>query len=76
MTEIECTADRADADRPNILFTPPCACPKCAPPEIHESSDQYLWVTIEGRRVRFDLVNMQLGTTGQSLLGGSAPFRR
>ena len=69
MEEIECTADRAGGDQPNILFTPPCACPRCAPEEIIESDDRHIWLPVQGRRVRFELTDMDLGATGRSLLG-------
>ena len=70
MTEIECTATVADGDeRPNPLFTPPCACPRCAPEPVLEGRPDRDGLRLSGdpRRHRVRLVD--LGETGRAVLG-------
>ena len=70
--EVECTAlDRSgDVTTANALFTPPCACPRCAPQRFDdEPGPGVIWVPVDGRPVRHQVDDMTLGTTGQNLLG-------
>lgn len=69
--EIGCTAFETSAttDR-NTLFTPPCACPRCAPAESFEDdTPNTIWLRNDGRLVRHTVENMDLSAAGHELLG-------
>ena len=65
---VECTATEHAA---NPLVTPPCACPRCAPAAEPREADapNTIWLATDGRPVRHDVEDMELGRTGHSLLG-------
>lgn len=72
--EIECTAfDQSATNDRNALFTPPCACPRCAPTEAdrhtHDDAGHTLWLDVGGRRVRHDVQALDLGEAGRHMLG-------
>lgn len=73
--EIECTAfDQSATTERNALFTPPCICPRCRPPEFDATDRETrtpgtMWVQVDGRSVRHDVAPMELGDAGRSLLG-------
>jgi hypothetical protein len=70
MTEPECTAAAAHGDAPpNILFTPPCACPRCAPERTYEQADGSQWLRLRGHRQRYRVEVVPLGETGRAVLG-------
>lgn len=70
--EIECTAlaQSADPDT-NALFTPPCSCPRCSalPETAADDGPATIWIPVDGRPVRFMVEDMDLGSTGHSILG-------
>lgn len=69
--EIECTAiDRSgDPATANVLFTPPCACPRCAPQRFDtEPGPGVIWLPVGGRPVRHRVENLTLGETGRNYL--------
>lgn len=70
--DIECTAiDRSgDPATANVLFTPPCACPRCAPQRFDaEAGPAVLWLPVDGRPVRHRVENLTLGPAGVRYLG-------
>ena len=69
--DIECTAfDRSAMSDRNVLFTPPCACPRCRPdPTVESDGASTIWLPIDGRPVRHEVTALELGSTGSSLLG-------
>lgn len=70
MNEGECTAIVRDGEAPpNVLFTPPCDCPRCAPLRFYEQSDDDGWLRASGHRQRYRVELVQLGPTGKALLG-------
>ncbi len=70
MDEIECTAVVAEGDeRPNILFTPPCACPRCAPDAPTAGRPDRNWLRLPGQRQRHRVEAIELGATGRHSLG-------
>lgn len=69
--DIECTAfDTSAATDRNTLFTPPCACPRCTPvASLEDDAPNTIWLRNDGRLVRHDVENMQLGAAAHELLG-------
>ena len=69
---VECTAfDTTATNDRNPLMTPPCACPRCAPPPVEISDDgrKAIWLPVRGRPVRFEVDDLELGRTGHDVLG-------
>ncbi len=68
-----CTAIRSNGEPPdNILFTPPCDCPDCAPNQFYDrpagtGDDGYL--RVRGHRQRYRVEVVELGATGRAVLG-------
>ncbi len=69
MSEIECTAARYEADHANVLFVPPCSCPKCAAKADEPSSGAGSWLRVSGRQQRFRVEAVVLSEEGQAVLG-------
>lgn len=75
LTEIaECTAIVPfGVDAPNILFTPSCHCPRCAPEEFFDHDAQAEakrgWIQISGRGQRARIESVELGVLGKEMLG-------
>jgi hypothetical protein len=71
--DVECTAAGRTGDRPNILFTPPCSCPRCAPDPVDSDPSTAdlgtIWVPVNGRPVRHSVAPAHLGQLGKSVLG-------
>lgn len=68
--EAECTATVVDGEaRPNILFTPPCACPRCAPDQTYDTSRDRGWLRVRGHQRRFRVEELTLGERGRAVLG-------
>jgi len=68
---VQCTAQRdAQGDLPNPLFTPPCECPNCRvePTPAAIADGDTMWLTVDGRRVRFDVDALTLGDESRALL--------
>lgn len=70
MDEIECTAivDNGEPTR-NLLFTPPCACPNCAPDPVTATRADRNWLRLPGRPQRLRVQVVDLGRTGRAVLG-------
>lgn len=70
MDEIECTAilDGSEPTR-NLLVTPPCACPNCAPDPVASSRADRDWLRLPGRPQRLRVEMVDLGVTGRDVLG-------
>lgn len=65
----ECTAVvKAGEAPPNPLFTPPCACPRCAPGRHYEQSDDDGWLRIAGDQQRYRVEVIELGAQGRAAL--------
>lgn len=70
MDDITCTAVTGDGEeRPNILFTPPCACPRCAPDPVVSQRPDRNWLRLPGLRQRHRVEVVALGETGRAVLG-------
>ena len=71
MDDIACTAVVGDdGERPHLLFTPPCACPRCAPdPVVHRRVDRN-WLRLPGTATRYRVELVTLGQVGRAVLGG------
>ncbi len=72
MSDVACTAvDRDDVDgqRPNILFTPPCACPRCRPEPVVAGRPDRNWLRLPGDRQRHRVEPVALGDVGRLALG-------
>jgi len=72
MSEQACTAIRADGDiPPNVLFTPPCACPRCAPATVynHDGNRDDGWLRVRGHQQRYRVEMVELGAAGHAVLG-------
>ena len=70
MDEIECTAIVGDGDdRPNILMTPPCPCPRCAPEPITAGRPDRNWLRLPGLAQRKRVEVVDLGRCGRAVLG-------
>lgn len=70
MAEIPCTAIVGDGEeRPNILFTPPCACPRCAPDPVVDGRPDRNWLRLPGDPQRHRVEVLDLGVTGRAVLG-------
>ena len=70
MEEQNCTAALNDGDTPpNVLFTPPCGCPNCAPDKTYDHEADDGWLRISGTRQRFHVEVVQLGAVGKAVLG-------
>jgi hypothetical protein len=71
MDDIPCTATVGDGEeRPNILFTPPCACPRCAPDPVVRGRPDRNWLRLPGDRIRYRVEVVTLGALGRDVLGG------
>lgn len=70
MNEIECTAivDNGEPTR-NLLFTPPCACPNCAPTSVEQARGDRNWLRLPGRPQRHRVEVVDLGVHGRRMLG-------
>ena len=68
-----CKAISHEGDPPdNPLFTPPCDCPRCAPPHVpadEQSGTTTIWIAADGRPVRHEVDDLDLGEVGHQLLG-------
>ncbi|MCP3989101.1 MAG: hypothetical protein GY724_08500 [Actinomycetia bacterium] len=70
MSEQECTAIVNEGEAPpNLLFTPPCDCPRCAPDRIYDNSADEGWLRIRGQKQRYRVEVIDLGATGRAVLG-------
>ena len=70
MSERTCTAVVRDGEEPpNVLFTPPCDCPNCAPVELYDGTSDEEWVRRSGDRQRYRVEVLDLGPTGRHVLG-------
>ncbi len=70
MDEIECTAIVGDGEeRPNILMTPPCSCPRCAPDPVVAGRPDRNWLRLPGLAQRKRVEVVALGATGRTVLG-------
>ena len=70
MSDVECTAVRADGKDPfNFLMEPPCSCPNCAPVPFEPGPTRRDWLRVRGRQQRLRVERVELGPTGQSILG-------
>ena len=72
-----CTAVVHDGrDAPNILFTPPCICPRCRPDLVYDaaarSGRNEGWLRVPGRAQRYRVERFELGTAGRTALGEPA----
>ena len=69
--DIACKAIPLDGSPPdNILFVPPCDCPRCAPDRFYDRSDDGPeWLRLPGRAQRYRVELVRLGTTGRAVLG-------
>lgn len=68
-TEDACTALDPGDDRADLLVTPPCACPRCAPDRSYEVRADDGWLRMSGTRQRYRVAPFELGTTGRTALG-------
>ncbi|MEL6984438.1 MAG: hypothetical protein AAFO29_18575 [Actinomycetota bacterium] len=70
MDEIECTAivDNGEPTR-HLLFTPPCACPRCAPEPADQSRAERDWLRLPGQAQRHRVEEVTFGATGRTVLG-------
>jgi hypothetical protein len=50
-------------------MTPPCACPKCAPDRDYSDKEEVGWLRVSGLQQRLKVETLELGETGESLLG-------
>ena len=68
---IVCTAVSEPGEvPPHLLFTPPCACPNCAPERQYpDRSTAARWLRVPGRDHRHRVVAVTLGPRGQAALG-------
>jgi len=68
--DVVCTAldQEWGEDRPNILMHPPCACPRCAPPELLDSVEGS-WLELPGTAQRYRVELAELGELGRQRLG-------
>lgn len=70
MAEDDCTAIiREGESPPNLLFTPPCSCPRCAPDRIYNRADEPGWLRVRGDAQRYRVELLELGSTGKAVLG-------
>ena len=70
MDEIECTAIVDDGEvRRHLLYTPPCACPNCAPEPVVPARADRSWLRIPGLAQRQRVEVVTLGTVGRAVLG-------
>ncbi len=70
MNEQRCTANVKDGEAPsNVLFTPPCDCPDCAPDQIYDNSADKGWLRIRGQKQRHRVEVIDLGARGRAVLG-------
>jgi hypothetical protein len=67
---VECTAPKNNGEiEPHLLMTPPCACPKCAPDRDYSDEEEVGWLRVSGLQQRLKVETLELGETGESLLG-------
>jgi len=65
-----CTANVGEGESPpNPLFTPPCACPRCAPTTSYEVRRDDGWLRISGDQHRYRVEPVELGALGRDVLG-------
>lgn len=70
MSDRACKAVVGDGETPpNILFVPPCDCPRCAPVRVYERNEHGEWLRVPGRQQRYRVEVLTLGTTGKAVLG-------
>ena len=70
MSDIECKAMLGDGEIPdNPLFTPPCACPRCAPDRTYDRSLDDGWLRLPGQEQRYRVELVELGDIGRAILG-------
>lgn len=70
MDEIECTAIVGDGEvRRHLLYTPPCACPNCAPEPLGTTRPDRNWLRVPGMAQRQRVEVVDLGATGHDVLG-------
>ncbi len=70
MDEIECTAIVGNGEPTrDLLFTPPCACPSCAPEAAVQARADRGWLRLPGHRQRLRVEVVDLGVTGRHVLG-------
>ena len=68
--EIRCRAITAAHETPdNILFTPPCDCPRCVSAPIYDRTADSGWLRLAGHEQRYRVELVELGTTGRAVLG-------
>ncbi len=73
--EVRCRAITAAHDMPdNILFTPPCDCPRCVSAAVYDRnasgrSAHAGWLRLSGHRQRYRVEVVELGATGRAVLG-------
>jgi hypothetical protein len=70
VTEQPCTALDSRDDRADLLVTPPCTCPRCAPDRYYATGEgDDGWLRMSGTRQRHRVEAFQLGATGRAVLG-------
>ncbi len=70
--EIPCRAiTSVDETADNILFTPPCDCPRCTASPVYERGD-HGWLRIAGHEQRYRVEVIELGAVGRAVLGGGS----
>jgi hypothetical protein len=64
-----CTALDSRDDRADLLVTPPCDCPRCAPDRFYQKQDDDGWLRMSGTRQRYRVEPFPLGAAGREVLG-------
>ena len=71
--EVRCRAIAAAHDSPdNILFTPPCDCPKCVTAPVYDRETGEGWLRLAGHEQRYRVEVVELGVTGRAVLGSGS----
>lgn len=68
-TDQPCTALDPRENRADLLVTPPCACPRCAPEQLFDVRGDDGWLRMSGTRQRYRVAAFELGATGRAALG-------
>jgi hypothetical protein len=59
----------------NILFTPPCDCPRCLPERSYDRASGAGWLRLSGHDQRYRVELVELGVTGRAVLGSDTTTR-
>ena len=70
MSDQVCKAKIGEGETPpNILFIPPCDCPRCAPDRTYDRTEDGEWLRVRGHQQRYRVEVITLGATGRAVLG-------